>query len=94
MIYTIVSEVAKITDAQSPGKLSAPTRSKSSTKDAVEALPEKGRVSKSGKSSAGTPSVFATGERKSEKSSVAPEAFSMETPTMSAQSVGSRLIEV
>ena len=75
-------------DAHSPEKLSEPTRSKRSTKDAVEALPEKGRVSKSGKISAGTPMAFAIGERSLEINSTAPEAFSIETPTISAQSVG------
>ena len=81
-------------DAQSPGKLSAPTRSKRSTKDAVEALPEKGRVSKSGKISTGTPRILAMGENRFASSSTAPEAFNMETLTMSAQSVGRRSKEV
>lgn len=84
----MVSEVAKITDAQSPAKLSAPTRSNSSTKEAVEALPENGRVSKSGKISEGIPSVFTMGERRSERKSTAPEAFNIDTPTINAQRVG------
>lgn len=79
-----------MTDAHSPARLSAPTRSSSSTKEAVEALPEKGRVSKSGKSSAGTPIVFTTGESHRESRSIAPEAFSIATPTISAQRVGKR----
>lgn len=83
-----------MTDAQRPAKLSAPTCSNSSTKDAVEALPEKGRVSKRGNNSAGTPIVPKRGERKLESSSIAPDAFNIETPTMSAQSVGKRLIAV
>ena len=83
-----------MTDAQSPAKLSAPTRSKSSAKEAVEALPEKGRVSKSGKSSAGTPMACTSGERNFESNSTAPEAFNIETPTINAQSVGKRCIAV
>ena len=77
-----------MTDAQRPAKLSVPTLSKSSTKDAVEALPENGRVSKSGKISAGTPIAPTSGERSFASNSIAPEAFSIETPTISAQSVG------
>ena len=77
-----------MTDAQSPAKLSGPTRSNSSVKEAVEALPENGRVSKSGKTSAGTPSVFTIGERREESNSTAPDALSIETPTIKAQSVG------
>lgn len=77
-----------MTDAQSPARLSAPTLSKRSTKEAVEALPEKGRVSKRGIMSAGTPITLARGERSFESSSTAPDAFSIETPTISAQSVG------
>ena len=83
-----------MTDAQSPAKLSGPTRSKSSTKDAVEALPENGRVSKSGKISVGTPMVLTRGERSFESNSMAPEAFSIETPTINAQSVGKSCIAV
>ena len=75
-------------DAQSPAKLSGPTFSKSSTKDAVEALPEKGRVNKSGKSSVGTPIAFTTGEIRLESRSIAPDAFNMETPTIRAHNVG------
>lgn len=77
-----------MTDAQSPAKLSAPTFSKSSTKEAVEALPEKGRVSKSGKMSAGTPMALTRGARSFESNSTAPDAFTIETPTIRAQSVG------
>ena len=77
-----------MTDAQSPAKLSAPTFSKSSTKEAVEALPEKGRVSKSGKISAGTPMALTRGERSFDSNSIAPEAFNIETATIKAQSVG------
>ena len=94
MMYTIVSEVAKMTEAQSPGKLSAPTRSKSSTKDAVEALPEKGRVSKSGKISVGTPIALTIGDSNLLSSSTAPEAFSIETPTIRAHKVGKSPNEV
>ncbi len=83
-----------MTDAQSPAKLSAPTRSNSSTKEAVEALPEKGRVSKSGKSSAGTPMALTMGESSFDSSSIAPDAFSIEIPTISAHSVGKRLTAV
>ena len=83
-----------MTDAQSPAKLSAPTCSNSSTKDAVEALPEKGRVSKSGNRSAGTPTAPKRGERRWESNSIAPDAFNIETPTMSAQSVGNSWIDV
>ena len=79
-----------MTEAQSPGKLSAPTFSKSSTKEAVEALPENGRVSKSGKISFGTPIESKNGERSFESNSIAPEAFNIETPTINAQSVGRR----
>ena len=83
-----------MTDAQSPAKLSGPTRSKSSTKEAVDALPEKGRVSKSGKISAGTPMALTRGERSFERNSTAPEAFNIETPTINAQSVGSNCTAV
>lgn len=79
-----------MTDAQSPAKLSAPTFSNSSTNEAVEALPEKGRVSKNGKSSPGTPIIFAKGESSLANQSTAPEAFSIETPTINAHRVGSR----
>ena len=77
-----------MTEAQRPEKLSAPTLSKSSMKEAVEALPEKGRVSKRGRISAGTPIAFTKGARSFASSSMAPEAFSIETPTISAESVG------
>lgn len=83
-----------MTDAQSPAKLSAPTRSKRSTKEAVDALPEKGRVSKSGKISAGTPIALTRGERRWESNATAPDAFNIETPTISAQSVGRSCIAV
>ena len=83
-----------MTDAQRPVRLSGPTRSNSSAKEAVEALPEKGRVKSSGKSSAGTPSALKSGESRRESRSTAPEAFSIDTPTIKAQRVGKSLIEV
>ena len=83
-----------MTDAQRPAKLSAPTFSKSSTKEAVEALPEKGRVSSSGKISAGTPMALTRGDRIFDSNSIAPEAFNMETATIKAQSVGRSCIAV
>ena len=78
-----------MTDAESPAKLSAPTFSNNSTNDAVDALPEKGRVSKSGKSSLGTPIKFAKGDNSFANQSTAPEAFNIETPTINAHRVGS-----
>lgn len=83
-----------MTDAQSPAKLSGPTSASSFEKDAVAALPEKGRVSRRGNSSVGTPMAFAIGEKNFDKSATAPEAFSIDTATISAHSVGNSLTAV
>lgn len=90
IIYTRVSELPIIIAAQKEGKLSAPAFFISSAKEAVEALPEKGRVIRSGKSSPGTPNFSAAGRTSSQRNSRAPEALSIFIPTTTAQREGSR----
>ena len=83
-----------MTEAHSPAKLSAPTSASSVLYAAVEALPEKGRVTSKGNSSGGSPSFSAAGARSSERKFTAPDAFSIATATISATMVGSSLTAV
>ena len=94
MTYSIVSVLPIITDAQSAGKLSAPYLASSEEYAAVEALPETGRVSRSGSISAGTPTRSAMGERAVQSASSIPEAFSIFIAIISAMRVGSMEIAV
>ena len=90
MTYTTVSELANMIDAHNPARLSAPTEPSRVLYAAVEALPEKGRVIRSGRSSQGRPIASAAGASSFERSSIAPEALSMEIAIISPTSVGNR----
>lgn len=79
-MYTTVSELPIMTDAQSEGKLSAPRFLSRSSKIAREALPEKGRVKRSGSNSEGNPTRSAIGESNFDKSVRNPDARSIATP--------------
>ena len=84
----MVSELPIITAAQKAGKLSAPELFISSEKDAIEALPEKGLVIRSVKSSEGMPRRAVIGSITVPIASSTPEADSILTPTIMATREG------
>ena len=92
--YTIVSDDPIIVAAHSDGNESAPYISINSMNAAFDALPENGRVIRSGKISAGTPSFPKTGDSAAVITSNAPDADSIDSATMSATIAGSRLKHV